>query len=208
MTYHKRNLPHYHPEWETLFVTFRTVDSLPQEVLRNWKEEQDTENRKIALEPYANRSQKKAALYNSQKRAFGKFDALLDNSFAGQLRLNKPEIATEVADALQWQHRHNNFNLFCYCIMPNHVHFVAQLSDDLQPFNSIMKSIKNYSARQINKLLNLQGHFWQREYYDHVVRDGKEFERIISYVLENPVKAGLVDDWQQWPYTYLAPELQ
>ena len=47
------------------------------------------------------------------------------------------------------------------------------------------------------------GSFWQAESYDHVVRNG-ELERIISYVLENPVKAGLVEDWEQWPYTYLA----
>ena len=59
-------------------------------------------------------------------------------------------------------------------------------------------------ATQANKLLGLTGAFWQRETYDHVVRPG-ELARIVSYVLENPVKAGLVEDWQQWPHTYLAP---
>ena len=50
-----------------------------------------------------------------------------------------------------------------------------------------------------------KGAFWQHESYDHVVRNEKEFERILAYIVNNPVKAGLVADWQDWPYTYMAP---
>ena len=69
--------------------------------------------------------------------------------------------------------------------------------------NKLMKSIKGYSAREANKILGRRGSFWQAESYDHIVRDEDELERIIKYVIYNPVKAGLVDRWEDWEHTYL-----
>ena len=40
------------------------------------------------------------------------------------------------------------------------------------------------------KRVRIQGSFWQREYYDHLLRNENEFERAISYAVENPVEAG------------------
>ncbi len=37
---------------------------------------------------------------------------------------------------------------------------------------------------------------------DHVVRDPEEYQRIVAYVLNNPVKAGLVQEWKDWPWSY------
>ena len=89
--------------------------------------------------------------------------------------------------------------------MPNHVHLVVALPDDAPPLVKTLQLLKGYSSFQANKLLGLSGKFWQAESYDHVVRPG-ELDRIISYVLENPVKARLVNEWQKWPYSYLAPQ--
>ena len=58
-----------------------------------------------------------------------------------------------------------------------------------------MQSLKRHTARQSNLILSREGPFWQDESYDHVVRDGPEFLRTIEYILENPVKAGLVSNW-------------
>lgn len=69
-----------------------------------------------------------------------------------------------------------------------------------------MKSIKGISAREVNKILNQKGGFWQSESYDHIVRDEDEFEKIIKYVIYNPVKDKLLDDWQDWEHTYLAED--
>ena len=52
-------------------------------------------------------------------------------------------------------------------------------------------------------MLKREGAFWQSESYDHVVRNDVELKRIIAYVLNNPVKAGLVENWQDWPYSYV-----
>jgi len=67
---------------------------------------------------------------------------------------------------------------------------------------SIMGSLKGWTARRCNRALNRQGQFWQHESYDHVIRNQAEWERVVNYVVKNPVKAGLVADWQDWKWSY------
>jgi hypothetical protein len=74
------------------------------------------------------------------------------------------------------------------------------LPDNAPLLARTLQHLKGYTAQQANRLLQRTGRFWHRESYDHIVRDVGEMERIISYVLENPVKAGLTTDWQLWPH--------
>jgi REP element-mobilizing transposase RayT len=70
------------------------------------------------------------------------------------------------------------------------------------PLDVIMHSLKSYTANEANKLLKRSGAFWETESYDHVIRDEREYYRTIAYVLNNPVKAGLVRNWRDWPWSY------
>ena len=63
------------------------------------------------------------------------------------------------------------------------------------------------TARFCNLELNRSGNFWQHESYDHVVQTEEELSRTILYILNNPVKAGLVTDGKDWKYTYFNPDL-
>ena len=67
---------------------------------------------------------------------------------------------------------------------------------------SIMQSLKGWTARQCNSALNRRGQFWQHESFDHVIRNHAEWERVVNYVVSNPVKAGLVTDWESWKWSY------
>lgn len=67
---------------------------------------------------------------------------------------------------------------------------------------NILASLKKYTALRANRILGRSGPFWQSESYDHVIRDDRELERTIWYVLQNPVQAGLVQSWKQWPWNY------
>ena len=67
----------------------------------------------------------------------------------------------------------------------------------------IMHRIKRRSSRDANVILKRVGDFWEHESFDHYVRDEDELFRIIAYVLNNPVKAGLVANWQDWKWTYV-----
>ncbi|MDR9365343.1 MAG: hypothetical protein RI575_08395, partial [Balneolaceae bacterium] len=75
------------------------------------------------------------------------------------------------------------------------------------PITKILESLKKFTARRCNKILNRTGQtFWQAESYDHVVRDEDELERIIRYVIYNPVKSKLVTDWREWKFTFCKPQ--
>ncbi len=91
------------------------------------------------------------------------------------------------------------YRLYAWCVMPNHVHAV------LEPLGAwklaqILHSWKSFTAHEANRLLKRSGEFWQREYYDRMLRDGREFLRAVEYVGNNPLKAGL-RDWP-WAWTY------
>ncbi len=71
--------------------------------------------------------------------------------------------------------------------------------------SSIMQSLKGWTARECNRALGRKGQFWQHESFDHIVRKPGEWERTVNYVVNNPVKAGLVEEWQQWKWSYHRP---
>jgi len=90
--------------------------------------------------------------------------------------------------------------------MPNHVHvlmdFSRQLRDvqeilwsdpteDYKQLDYVMMLIKGGSSRAINQAIGRNGTFWAKDSYDHYVRDEDEWDRIIRYILLNPVKARL-----------------
>jgi REP element-mobilizing transposase RayT len=91
--------------------------------------------------------------------------------------------------------------------MSNHVHIVftpIEIEDgSYHALQTIMHSLKRHTALESNKILGREVAFWHHESFDHIVRDEEEFQRIVAYVLDNPVKAGLVERWGDWPWTYL-----
>lgn len=99
----------------------------------------------------------------------------------------------EALDSSGWQVEN-------YAIMPNHLHLIGQVhpeSTDMQPTLSHWKGATSHTA---NKILQRSGAFWQRDWFDRVIRSQAELERIKKYIQQNPVKAGLCQKWQEYPY--------
>jgi hypothetical protein len=69
-----------------------------------------------------------------------------------------------------------------------------------------MKYHKSYTAVKANRILKRKGQFWHHESYDHYIRNEDELYKIINYILNNPVKAGLIGDYREWPYKWLNEE--
>ena len=136
-------------------------------------------------------------------QAFAWVDRFLDKGVYGPSWLGRPEIAEIAVNALHYaQENLQHYRLHAYVIMPNHVHI---LITPLLPIPKIMQSIKGFTAREANLLLDRMGMpFWQREYYDHWVRDG-EFERIKRYIELNPVKAGLASEPSLYRWSSATP---
>ena len=94
--------------------------------------------------------------------------------------------------------------------MPNHIQLVITLYDKSDTtetsLTQIMHNLERNSAKHANKVLGRTGAFWQHESYDHFVRNAKELERIIKYMLYNPGKANLIDDSKNWKRIYCTHE--
>jgi REP element-mobilizing transposase RayT len=133
-------------------------------------------------------------------------------------------VAEKVADSL---HRLDGdaYNLDAFSVMSNHVHTVFKpflseqeleeafdedghliFTSEHPALARIMQSLKGSSARECNLVLGRTGQFWERESFDHVIRSGK-FIQTIKYVLNNPVKAGLVRNWRDWRWNYCRSDL-
>jgi putative transposase len=209
--YYRRNLPHYQPANATFFVTFRLAGSLPPDVIAKLKEEYGFLQSKLS--DIRNDDRKKKLLADEHRRYFHKFDEFLDKHSTAPTWLSDPRIAHVVAEAIRYRDG-NDYDMIAYCIMPNHVHLVFEIVERFDESLSvrdnvphykvtdIMGSLKKHTALEANKILCRSGQFWQHESYDHVVRSGKELDGIISYVLNNPVKAKLVSRWEEWKWSY------
>jgi putative transposase len=206
--FYRRNLPHIQPRGATFLVNFRLADSLPKEVVEQLRAEADQLVKRISI---IKDSKERFLLHDKeQRKLFGKWDDALHKSQMGPFWLKDERIAQIVADSILY-HDGAWFDVIAYCIMPNHVHLVLMPyeSSDTADYSlmKIMHNIKRNSANYANKILGRAGIFWQHESYDHFARDEKELERIIKYVLYNPVKEGLTDDWTKWKWTYCKYEM-
>ncbi len=207
-TFYRRNLPHIQPEGATLFVTFRLANSLPREVIDKLKAEREDAEKKIRQ--ITNSTEREDQHRLAERRFFGKWDDALDSLASGEKYLAKPQVADLVADSLHYRDG-KVYDLEAFSSMPNHGHVVfAPLEESAGKYHSlskIMHSFKLHTALEANKILGRGGAFWQHENYDHYVRDAGELERIIKYVINNPVKAGLIDEWTKWKWTYCKYEM-
>ena len=116
-------------------------------------------------------------------------DRQLDQAKTGPLYLRMEPIATIVCETLLTSVAVKHYQLGAFVIMPNHVHVLVF---PMTPPSQLLKSIKGVTAREANKVLGRTGEqFWQHESYDHYVRNDVEREKIVAYIENNSVKAGL-----------------
>jgi REP element-mobilizing transposase RayT len=205
--YYRRNLPHIHLEGYPIFITFNLTESIPKEVVAEliFQREQELKNF----------SPKSSEHYKIQKKYFGKFDKWLDSCKHRHTWLKNEKLAEIVASKIH-SFENERYELVAFCIMLNHVHLLIRSLIEKSishqgktanyPLADTLKLIKGSTARECNLILGRTGSFWHHESYDHYVRDEEEFERIIKYILNNPVKARLVKEWNQWKFTYINPK--
>ncbi|MCY7358503.1 MAG: transposase, partial [Rudanella sp.] len=189
-----RRLPHIQPPEATFFVTIRLHGSIPNHVIASIQAEHHERIREY--------EGNQAAIYTQRKRHFAAFDNALDTPHNGPYWLNKPDIAKIMIDSLHFL-ASDAVTLIAFCVMSNHVHIVLDKNELSIPLQTLLQRFKRFTARNANILLNREGSFWQAESYDHVVRNNTELKRIIHYTLNNPVKAGLVETWEEWPYSFV-----
>ncbi len=135
------------------------------------------------------------------------FDDLLHLQTKFSVDLSKDQNTQAVLNALcYWEGK--RIENYAICVMPNHVHWVVRLFEKVENghpvwLQDIMQSVKRYTSNQLNILENTKGTIWQSESFDTTIRDTLHLHNAINYTLENPVSAGLVENWWEWKGTKL-----
>jgi carbamoylphosphate synthase large subunit/REP element-mobilizing transposase RayT len=177
-----RHLPHWEQPGATYFLTFRLADSVPRELLEDWREER-SQWLKQHSQPW---DWKTAQEY--MRRFEEEREQWLDRRH-GSTVLRDPNIAQIVAHALQHFDR-ERYILDSFVVMPNHVHVLLKPLGT-HTLGQILQSWKSFTAKEINKALQRDGTLWMAETFDTIVRDLAHLEACRNYIAENPSKASL-----------------
>jgi REP element-mobilizing transposase RayT len=87
-----------------------------------------------------------------------------------------------------------------YMIMPDHVHFFCTDASGATTLSRTIGAWKQWSAKELTALLGVSTPVWQKEFFDHLLRSNESYSEKWNYVRQNPVRAGLVANADQWPY--------
>jgi putative transposase len=109
--------------------------------------------------------------------------------------------AVLLIDVLRSNVAAGKFQLHDFVIMPDHLHLLVTLQGDVT-IEKAMQLIKGGFSYRLKRDFGYQGEVWQRGFSDVRIRDGQSFLMYRAYIVQNPVKAGLVDSAEHWPYCY------
>jgi len=203
--WHSRGyLPHFESRDAIQHVTYHLADSLPASATEQLQDELRT------LPPDRRKAERRRRIHD-----------LLDAGH-GCCILREPWVAEMVQDSF-WHFDGQRYRLFAWVVMPNHVHVVFQPLEGWT-VSLIVGSWKSFTGRRIAEhMRGLQrggrqaggrrsrwrsqggaSRVWQREYWDRFMRDEHHFWTAVAYVHNNPVKAGLVESAEEWPWSSAA----
>ena len=198
LRFHRRNLPHWMVADHPYFVTLRLHGTIPRHVLEQLIRER---NELLAME--AN-EEKWTALMRRQSL---RIEDILDACDGQAQWLGEAAVAGMFLDSLQWLESARGWRIYAAAVMPNHVHMVLRNKDGRNgALLEDLGHLKRFTARMGNRILTRRGTFWAREDFDHWCRTPDKVLGAVAYSLGNPVKAGLVRTWAEWPWHRVDPE--
>jgi REP element-mobilizing transposase RayT len=182
--WHSRGyLPHFDSSSVIQSVTYRLADALPSRALVVM------ERRLNAFDDEERRNRLRSSI-----------DRYLDAG-RGACLLRRPAVAQAVIDT--WRYFDGRrYRLHAWVVMPNHVHVLVETGYGYG-LPAIVGSWKTFTARAINRLFSRSGPVWMPDYWDRFVRDETHYRRVVAYIRQNPVKAGLVDAEEGWRWSWV-----
>jgi REP-associated tyrosine transposase len=193
----ERKLPHWSQAGTVCFITWRTLDSIPQSVLKRWHADRQDWLQRRGIDPRGADWKERFQLLDRKLRVeFGR--AFSDrwhrhlDACHGACVLRDPLLAKIVADSLL-KFDGARYELTDYVVMPNHVHLLAAFIDE-EGMLAQCESWKHFTARELNRALGTSGHFWQQDGFDHLVRSTDHFDAFRRYIAHNGPSARLKPD--------------
>jgi len=113
--------------------------------------------------------------------------------------MTTPAVLREIGDALNEHLTLHRFGLIAFCVMPDHLHLIVRGLDAESCLVRFVRGFKQASGHRMRRYHGIR--LWQEGFFDHVLRNEAAVERHVKYILENPVRAGLVDALEAWAYS-------
>ncbi len=142
-------------------------------------------------------------------------------SVVGWLDIFTRRIYQEILiESFEYCQTHKNLKLYCYCIMPNHVHFIAQ--SEAGSLTTVLRSLKSFTAKELMKAIgeniqesrkelflhqfsyygkknkNAEMQFWKHDNHPFYLYSNEMIDQKIDYIHQNPVEAGFVNEAHEW----------
>jgi REP element-mobilizing transposase RayT len=212
-TKYRRNLPQIQPRGFCFFVTFSLKGAIPKHETNHLKIEYA--KTVSSIKKIQHSDERNLKMYLLRRKYIHDLDIQMHNNTKG------PNYLIEIASAEILKNQLESYNakyydLLAYTIMPNHVHILIDLGIQIneetgEPKSStyinlhkIMNLIKGSSARYINLERGTIGQrVWESESFDIYIRNERMLNNVVSYIIENPVRARLPDTFKEYPYTFV-----
>ncbi|MCC9078454.1 transposase [Litorilinea aerophila] len=114
----------------------------------------------------------------------------------------QPAFVDLLREHLRKTQQYHPFVLLAYCFLPDHFHIMLRPTGN-STFSDIMHSLKPNFTKAYKNLQGISGNmkFWQKGFWDHVIRNEEDFCRHLDYIHYNPVHHGLVQRPEEWPHS-------
>jgi putative transposase len=128
--------------------------------------------------------------------------------------LNNRELVVSLIESLEAEANDAGILVYAYCFMPEHVHLLLSpegMSPEGMPPEGVpsergkdvvqfVQAYKSKTTRLFWRMGN-RGKLWQHGFYDHIVRQEENIKQVARYILDNPVRRGLVDGFLEYPFS-------
>jgi len=119
-------------------------------------------------------------------------------SLGGQEVFKDPQIVNWLLEKLKECCKSHGFTNYVYCFMPNHVHLLLGCEEGFDLI-AMVKHFKQLTGYHFKK--EKSKGLWQKSYYDHILRKEEDVVKVVRYILENPVRKGLVKQADEYLFS-------
>jgi len=114
------------------------------------------------------------------------------------------ERVNSIIEILANESSKSGFKIWAYCFMPDHLHLLLEgdkIDADMKLFVKVFKQKTGYLYHKESDATGNSGKMWQSSYYDHVLRSDEDTYEIVKYIINNPVRKALANNYMDYSYT-------